>query len=121
MNKREFIVQTIYLTSAAALGFFSRDVVFSGTADRRFLLYNMMRELRKDMSRTEVEGIVSRHYAPFVTRYQNQDTLTLSVWLNAFRVLYLTMIFSELKLTRAEFTGGDNPSDVPSDAPSPIT
>ena len=119
-NRRQFNVQIVYCISCAVLGFFSRDYFFSGAADRRFVLYSVMKELRMDMSRTEIEGIVARHDAPFVERRQSNDRLTLSVWLSAMKVLFLTITFSEQKLVRAEFAGGDSPSDIPHDAPSPI-
>ncbi|HKY44418.1 MAG TPA: hypothetical protein VJM50_15125 [Pyrinomonadaceae bacterium] len=84
------------------------------------MLYNVMKELRKDMSRSEIEGIVARHSAPFVERHERNDTLALSVWLSAMRALTLKITFAEQKLTQAEFVGIDSPSDIPRDAPSPI-
>jgi hypothetical protein len=120
MNKRQFIVQTIYFLGCAGLGFFSRDIIFTGSADRRFVLYNIMKELRKGMSRSDIEAVVERHYAPFVDRDESNDTLVFSVWLNAIRALHLKITFAEQKLARAEFAGLDSPSDVPPDAPSPI-
>jgi hypothetical protein len=120
MNKRQFIVQLIYYVSCAAVGFFSRDFLFSGSADRRYVLYNVMKELRKDMTRNEIEGIVDRHDAPFVERRQSNDMLALSVWLSAMKVLTLKLTFAEQKLVRAEFLGSDSPSDVPRDVPDSI-
>ena len=119
-NKRQFIIQLICYISCAALGFFSRDFLFSGSADRRFVLYSVMKELRKDMSRGEIEGIVSRHVTPFVERHERINTLSLSVWLSAMKTLTLKLNFAEQKLARAEFVGIDSPSDIPRDAPSPI-
>ena len=120
INRRQFSAQIVYCISCAVLGFFSRDFLFSGAADRRFVLYNVMKELRKDMSRTEIEGIVTRHLAPFVERRQNNDMMALSVWLSAMKVLTLKITLAEQKLARAEFAGIDHPSDIPHDAPSPI-
>jgi hypothetical protein len=120
INKRRFIVQLICYTGCAVAGFASRDFLFSGSADRRFVLYNVMKELRKDMARSDVEDIVDRHYAPFVERRDWNDNLALSVWLSAMRTLTISITFEEEKLARAEFFGIDSPSDLPSDAPSPI-
>ena len=119
-NKRQFIIQLICYILCATLGFFSRDFLFSGSADRRFVLYSVMKELRKDMSRGEIEGIVSRHATPFVERHERNNTLSLSVWLSAMKTLTLKLNFAEQKLARAEFVGIDSPSDIPRDAPSPI-
>ena len=119
-NRRQFNVQIVYCISCVVLGFFSRDFLFSGAADRRFVLYNVMKELRRDMSRTEIEGVVARHNAPFVERRQSNDMMALSVWLSAMKVLTLRITFAEQKLVRAEFAGIDSPSDIPHDAPSPI-
>ena len=119
-NRRQINVQIVYCISCAVLGFFSRDFLFSGAADRRFVLYNVMKELRKDMSRTEIEPLVARHHAPFVERRQSNDMLALSVWLSAMRVLTHMITYAEQKLARAEFVGIDSPSDIPRDAPSPI-
>lgn len=120
ISKREFLVQMTYFTLGAGIGFVSREVVWTGRQDRRFLLYNIMKELRKDMSRSEVEAIINHHYAPFVGRFEMQNTVTLSVWLSALRALYLKVIFSDQKLARAEFVGIDSPTDVPPDAPPSI-
>ena len=119
-NRRQFLGQMICYISCAGVGFFSRDFLFSGSADRRFVLYSVMKELRKDMSRSEAEGIVSRHTTPFVERHERNDTLSLSVWLSAMKTLTLNLNFAEQKLARAEFVGIDSPSDIPRDAPSPI-
>jgi hypothetical protein len=119
-SRRRFIVQTIYYIACAALGFFSRDIISDVSGDRRFVLYNIMKELRKGMSRSEVEAIGNRHYAPFVERHESNDILTFSVWLSALRALYLKITFAEQALARAEFVGIDSPSDIPRDSPSPI-
>ena len=119
-NRRQLIVQLICCAGCAVAGFASRDFLFSGSADRRFVLYNVMKELRKDMPRNDVEEIVDRHYAPFVERRERSDNLALSVWLSAMKTLTIVITFEEEKLARAEFFGIDSPSDLPSDAPSPI-
>jgi hypothetical protein len=119
-NKRRFIVQLICCAGCAAVGFASRDFLLSASADRRFVLYNVMKELRKDMPRSDVHDIVDRHYAPFVEKREWNDNLALSVWLSAMKTLTIKITFEEEKLARAEFFGIDSPSDLPSDAPSPI-
>jgi hypothetical protein len=119
-SKREFILQMAYFAIGGGVGFVSRNVVWNGHEDRRFVLYNIMKELRKEMARSEVEAIISRHAAPFIDRYEKEDRLTLTVWLSTLRALYLMMSFSGQKLTRAEFVGVDSPQDVPRDAPPPL-
>lgn len=119
-NRRRFIVQLICYAGCAAVGFASRDFLFSGSADRRFVLYNVMKELRKDMPRGDVEDIVDRHYAPFVERREWNDNLALSVWLSAMNTLTIRITFEEEKLARAELFGSDSPLDIPNDAPSQI-
>jgi hypothetical protein len=79
-----------------------------------------MKELRKEMARSEVEAIISRHFAPFVERYEKEDLLTLTVWSSMLRALYLKMSFSGQKLMRAELAGVDSPEDVPGDTPPAI-
>ena len=79
-----------------------------------------MKELRKDMLRSDVEEIVERHYAPFVERRERSDNLALSVWLSAMKTLTIVITFEEEKLVRAEFFGIDSPSDIPHDAPGQI-
>ena len=120
IGKREFISQMAYFAIGAGVGFVSRNVVWNGHEDRRFVLYNIMKELRKGMARSEVEAIISRHSAPFIDRYEKEDRLTLTVWLSTLRALYLLMSFSDQKLTRAEFAGLDSPEDVNPDAPPAI-
>ena len=66
ISKREFILKMSYFAIGAGVGFVSRNVVWSGHEDRRFVLYNIMKELRKEMARSEVEAIISRHSAPFI-------------------------------------------------------
>ena len=117
VSKREFIAQMAYFAIGAGVGFVSRNFVWSGHEDRRFVLYNIMKELRKEMSRSGVEAIICRHSAPFVERYETEDRLTLTVWLTSLRALFLNMSFSDQKLIRATFAGVDSPEDVPRDAP----
>lgn len=119
-SKREFILQMAYFVIGAGVGFVSRNFVWSGHEDRRFVLYNIMKELRKEMARSEVEAIIRGHSAPFVERYERVDLLMLTVWLSALRNLFLKMSFDDQKLTRAEFADLDSPEDVPPDAPPSI-
>ena len=119
-NKRQFLFQLICYIGCAGVGFFSRDFIVSQSADRRFVLYNVMKELRKDMSRSEIEDTIIRYAAPFIERHESSNTLALSVWLSAMKTLTLKINFAEQKLTRAEFVGIDSPSDIPRDAPGPI-
>ena len=120
MNRRQFIVKMIYGVSWAGMGIGARDFLLNGSADRRFVLYNIRRELRKGMSRRHINVIADRHYAPFVERREGNDILVFTVWLSAMRNLSLKITLSEQKLARAEFVGIDSPEDIPRDAPSPI-
>ena len=120
MNRRQFIVKMLYGLSWAGGGIGAREILFSGSAERRFVLYNIRRELRKGMSRRRVEAIADRHYAPFVERRERDDMLAFTIWLGGIRNLTLLITFAEQKLVRAEFAGIDSPEDIPSDAPSPI-
>ena len=79
LNKRQFIAQTVYFFGCAGLGFFER-YIFTGPADRGFVLYNIMKDVRKDLSRSDIEAVVERHYAPFLERDESNDTLVFSVW-----------------------------------------
>lgn len=120
MNRRQFIVKMIYGISWAAVGVAARDILLNGSAERRFVLYNIRRELRKGMSRRHIEAIADRQYAPFVERREGGDILVFTVWLSAIRNLSLKITLNEQKLVRAEFVGIDSPEDIPHDAPSPI-
>ena len=120
MNRREFIVKAIYGISWAGVGVAAREILLNVSADRRFVLYNIRRELRKGMSRRHIDVIADRHYAPFVERREGNDILVFTVWLSAMRNLSLKITLNEQKLVRAEFVGIDSPRDIPRDAPSPI-
>jgi hypothetical protein len=120
MNRRQFIVKMIYGISWAGVGIAAQDILINGSADRRFVLYNIRRELRKGMSRRHIEAIADRHYAPFVEQHERDDILAFTVWLSAMRNLTLLITFADQKLVRAEFVGIDSPEDTPRDAPRPI-
>lgn len=120
MNRRQLIIKPIYGVYWAGVGIAARDVRLNGSAERRFVLYNIRRELRKGMSRKRIEAIADRHDALFVERREGNDILAFTVWLSAIRNLSLLITFSEQKLVRAEFVGIDSPQDIPRDARNPI-
>ena len=123
MNRRQFVVKMLYGLSWAGGGIAAREILLNGSAERRFVLYNIRRELRRGMSRRRVESIADRHYAPFVERRERDDILAFTVWLSGIsgiRNLSLLITFAEQKLARAEFVGIDSPEDIPRDAPGPI-
>jgi len=120
VNKREFLGQLGLVALGVGGALALRDIILDRDADRRFALYNIRRELRKDMSRTEVESIIGRHDAPFIRKHMQDNSISLSVMLGGINSLYLAMEFSEGKLIKAYFGGEDNPQDVPGDAPPNI-
>ena len=120
MNKREFLGQLGLVAVGGGLSLVGRDVILDRDADRRFALYNIMRELRKGMSRAEVESVISRHDAPFIRKEKGADFISLSVMLGRINMLYLALEFTRELLSKAKFGGEDNPQDVPKDVPSNI-
>jgi hypothetical protein len=120
MNKREFLSQLGLFAAGGGVALVGRDVFLERDADRRFALYNIMRELRKGMSRTEVDSIISRHDTPFIRKVAENEKVYLSVRLGGINMLYLTLEFANGMLTTAKFSGEDNPRDVRKDAPPNI-
>ena len=117
MNKREFLGQLGLLVVGGALALIGTDIFLERDADRRFALYNIVRELRKGMSRAEVESVISRHDAPYIRKDTQADSFFLSVKLGGLDKLYLALEFDAGKLTTAKFGGEDNPWDLPEDVP----
>lgn len=120
MNKREFLGQLGLLATGGVLALIGRDIILERDADRRFALYNIMRELRKGMSRAEVESVISRHDAPYIRKDTQAENLFLSVKMGGINVLFLDLEFTAGTLTTAKFRGEDNPWDVPEDVPPNI-
>jgi len=120
MDRRELLGQLGLIALGAGFGLVIREFIFDRDAERRFALYNIMRELRKDMTRKEVEEIINRHDAPFISKRIEADYISLTVSLGGINQLYLSMKFAEEKLVQARFGGEDHPDDVPKDAPSNI-
>ena len=120
MKKREFLGQIGLLAVGGGLALVGRDIILERDAERRFALYNIMRELRKGMLRAEVESIISRHDAPFIRHDIRDQSISLSVKLGGINMLYLALEFGTGMLSKARFGGEDNPWDVPKDAPSNI-
>ena len=85
--------------------------------ERRFVLYHIRNELKKDLSKTEVEEIISRHQASFITRFEARDRINLLVNLGVTDSLSLILSFENDKLNSAVLMGEDHPKDVPKDAP----
>ena len=120
MNKREFLGQLGLVAMGATLALVCGDLVFDRDADRRFALYNIMRQLKKGMSHYEVEVVINRHDAPFIEKISDENSISLYVWLGGVSVLYLTIVFSNGVLETARFAGEDNEWDAPNDAPQSI-
>jgi len=85
--------------------------------ERRFTLYHIRNELKKDISKAEVEEIINRHQASFIYRQDYEDQISLRVHLGMADSLSLGILFSDDKLKSANFFGEDNPMDVPKDSP----
>lgn len=108
------------LALGAGLGVFARDWVFEPNEERRFVLYNIRRELRQGMTREEVETVVARHDAPYVEKRADADALRLTAKTGLVNRLHLSIRFSNGVLAEARFGGEDHPQDVPRDVPSNI-
>ncbi len=120
MNRRSFFSQLGLVALGVGYAWMFSEVFLNRHADRRFTLYNIVRELRKDMPRPEVEAIMSRHDAPFIRKHITGDQVNLSVSLGGRDYLFLIIDFVDGKLTKAYFIGEDNPWDIPTDAPAKI-
>lgn len=120
MSRRDFLGSLGLVAIGGALALAARDIFLERDADRRFALYNIMRELRRGMARAEVESIISRHDAPYIMKQMHDESLILSVKLGGMSMLYLSLEFEDEKLIKANFAGEDNPWDVPKDAPQTL-
>ena len=122
MDRKQVVNGFVCVALGVALAWVVNEVFIDKHADRRFALYNVIRELHKGMPRNEVEAIIERHNTPFITKHvdRDRDYINLTVQLGGRNRLYLVMEFSEGKLAKAHFGGEDNPWDVPNDAPSKI-
>lgn len=85
--------------------------------ERRFVLYHIRNELKKDMPKAEVEEIINRHQTSFVWKIEKEENIYLWVHLGLTDALSLQLIFSDNKLKSASLAGEDHPKDVPEDAP----
>lgn len=88
--------------------------------ERRFTLYHIRNELKKDISKAEVEEIINRHQASFIKRIETEKGFNLMVHLGMADSLSLVLAFSDEKLKTAALIGEDSPQDVPKDAPPNI-
>ena len=118
MDRRRFFSQVGLVGLGVGFAWIFSETFLNRHADRRFMLYGMMRELHKGMPRSEVEAIIGRHDVPFVMKHITDNKVHLSVNLGGHDYLYLAIEFLDGKLTKAYFGGEDNPWDVPKDAPS---
>lgn len=88
--------------------------------ERRFTLYHIRNELRKEMPRAEAEEIINRHQAPFINKRVSEKGINLTVHLGMADSLSLWIEFSDGRVVRTNLRGEDNPQDVPRDAPPDI-
>ena len=120
MDRRRFFSQIGLIALGVGLAWFVGTAFLNLHADRRFTLYNIMRELHKGMPRSEVEAIIGRHDTPFIMKHSEDAHVSLSVSLGGRDYLYLAMNFVDGKLAKAHFGGEDNPWDIPKDTPAKI-
>jgi hypothetical protein len=118
MDRQRLLSQVGLIALGVGCAWVFSEAFLNVHADRRFTLYSVRRELHKDMPRSEVEAIVSRHDTPFIMKHSDDNKISLSVSLGGRDYLYLAMEFLDGKLSKAYFGGEDNPWDVPKDAPS---
>jgi len=119
MNKRELIGQLALLVLGALLGVTVVDTLINRDADRRFTIYNIMRELKRSATRQEVEAIIQRHDAPYLNKHADERGISLWVHLG-FKTCGLTISFSNNLLEHASIRGEDGPHDLFKDAPPDI-
>ncbi len=93
---------------------------FAPNWERRFVLYHVRNELKKEMSKAEVEEIIGRHQTPYLQRIETESSVNLLVHLGLADSLTLSIDFLDNKLKSAKLAGEDSPKDVPEDAPSDI-
>ena len=86
--------------------------------ERRFTLYHIRNELKKDFSKAEVEVIINRHQASFINKIETNEGISLRVDLGMADSLSLNLAFLDNRLKSAHLSGEDSPTDVPKDAPS---
>jgi hypothetical protein len=85
--------------------------------ERRFILYGILRELKPEMSRADVDFIIQRHQAPFIKYYGDLNNVSLTINYLPAQSLSLLIHFDEAKLSKAYIIGEDGPHDIPNDAP----
>ncbi len=93
---------------------------FAPNWERRFVLYHIKGELRKEMPKVEVEEVINRHQTPYLRRIETENGVNLLVHLGLADSLSLVIGFSDDRLKGAKLVGEDSPKDVPKDAPSDI-
>ncbi len=88
--------------------------------ERRFVIYHIIGELKKDMPKAEAEDVIHRHQATFINRSDSEGRTFLLVHMGLTDALYLSIDYADGKLVSARLGGEDNPQDVPKDAPANI-
>jgi hypothetical protein len=106
--------------TVVVLGF--QRFVLGVKAENRHALYAIQRELRKDMTRHEVEAIVAGHQDEHLRiRWSPQaDSVTVSTIIGFFQGCDLRVRFQNERLVSATVRGDDTPDQRLSDAPADI-
>jgi hypothetical protein len=90
------------------------------------VLYDIMKELKPNMSRKEVLSIIEKHYKTYIHKSYmpsevNDETISLWVYYFAFiKSCHLIIDFNDNKLYMAKIRGEDGPHEVFKDAPPDI-
>lgn len=118
LTRRNFIYSIILGITIILL------TIYSYRPDERFVLYDIMKELKIDMPRKEVLSIIEKYQKPFVHKSSNQmNDKDISLWVYYFGFFYschLIIEFSDNKLYSAKIRGENGPHDTFKDAPHDI-
>lgn len=90
--------------------------IFDFNYERRFVLYHIKNELRREMPRDEVEKLVNNHQTSFINKNESENGISLRVDVGIAKSYSLLIGFSDGKLKRAIFATEDclcSPFDAP--------
>ena len=104
----------------ALCGILAYDATIGLHADRRFILYGIIREMSLGISRQRTETIIAAHAAPFLHRHSSEHSEVLRVDLGIARSCLLTLSYSDDKIIGARIRSEDGPDSKFSDAPPDI-
>ena len=88
--------------------------------ERRFTIYNIMKELDVGINKNQINLIISRHNTPFLHRTDVNQDIILRVDLGIFDSCLLSIKMKQNKLVSASIRGEDGPQDYFQDAPQDL-